>query len=240
METDPETRYRQIGRLIEVMPDLTQWPLPSDVRLWLARANALVQEAGCISDRAFFMSAMDDLGSTNRYDVGNRIQSILYRVFAIAERMAPAGVGGAFIPVGNRFDAFAALSKVLQTATKNVMIVDPYMDETALTEFCKAVPENVFIYLLADQVDCKPTLQPAAEKWVQQYGVIRPLSARLAPKKTLHDRAIFIDQTTAWILTQSLKDFAKRAPAEIVRADDTAALKIAAYQNIWDSAEIII
>ena len=63
---------------------------------------------------------------------------------------------------------------------------------------------------------------------------------RLAPSKTLHDRAILIDRITAWTLTQSLKDFAKRSPAEIVRADDTAILKIAAYENLWTSAQIIV
>jgi hypothetical protein len=70
--------------------------------------------------------------------------------------------------------------------------------------------------------------------------LLQPPQARLAPPKTLHDRAIFIDQTIAWTLTQSLKDFAKRSPAEIVRADDTAALKIAAYEEIWLRAQIIV
>jgi hypothetical protein len=56
----------------------------------------------------------------------------------------------------------------------------------------------------------------------------------------LHDRAIFIDSTNAWLLTQSLKDFAKRSPAEIVRANDTATLKIAAYEAIWDGAVIVV
>ena len=73
-----------------------------------------------------------------------------------------------------------------------------------------------------------------------QYGAARPLQVRLAPPKALHDRAIFTDQTTAWTLTQSLKDFAKRSPAEIVRADDIAALKIAAYEAIWANAQIVV
>jgi hypothetical protein len=93
---------------------------------------------------------------------------------------------------------------------------------------------------MADQANVKPSLQTASYKWVQQHGKNRPLLVRLAPQKSLHDRAIFIDQTTAWTLTQSLKDFAKRSPAEIVRADDTAALKIAAYEEIWASAQVII
>lgn len=94
--------------------------------------------------------------------------------------------------------------------------------------------------LLADEKDHKPTLTPAATKWVGQYGTGRPLQVRLAQPRTLHDRVILIDSKTAWTLTQSLKDFARRSPAEIVRADDTAALKIAAYENAWVHATVIV
>ena len=96
------------------------------------------------------------------------------------------------------------------------------MDEAGLTEFGIAVPENVPLRLMAEQGKCKPTLLPAALKWVEQYGAARPLFVRLAPHRTLHDRAIFIDHSVVWTLTQSLKDFAARSPAEIIRADDTA------------------
>ena len=86
---------------------------------------------------------------------------------------------------------------------------------------------------MADTADHKATLKPAAEKWISQYGDRRPLSVRLAPAKSIHDRAIFIDQRGAWTITQSLKDLAKRAPAEIIRADSIAALKVEAYEQIW-------
>jgi hypothetical protein len=56
----------------------------------------------------------------------------------------------------------------------------------------------------------------------------------------LHDRVILIDGTAAWTLTQSIKDFAKRSPAEIVRAEDTASLKIAAYEDIWKNSSVIV
>lgn len=240
MATDPETLYRQLGRLIETMPDLLEVPVSNEVHLWLARAFAIVKEVGNLADPALFSVTVNNLGTTARFQAAGEVKNIVFRAFAVAELGAPAGASGAFIPVGDSFDAFAALSKVLRTATKDVLIIDPYMDETALTEFGGAVPENVCLRLMADQASCKSTLQPAANKWVQQYGITRPLLVRLAPQKTLHDRAIFIDQTTAWTLTQSLKDFAKRSPAEIVRADNTAALKIAAYEEVWASAQVII
>lgn len=83
----------------------------------------------------------------------------------------------------------------------------------------------------------KPTLRPAAVRWTAQYGTSRPLAVKLAAARLLHDRLIAIDDTTAWVLTQSLNAFATRSPASIVRIDDeTASLKIAAYQTIWGQA----
>lgn len=238
MATDPETLYQQLGRLIQTMPDLEQVPLTEDVYEWTAQAYALVAEAGDAVDAGMFKLAMNNQGAS--LGAVHQIKAIVYRTFAVMEMRVPAGVAGSFIPVGDAFDAYTALSKVLQTATMDVLIVDPYMDETALTDFGSAVPEGVRFRLMADNASCKPTLQPAALRWVEQYGAARPLSVRLAPPRCLHDRAIFVDQKVAWTLTQSLKDFATRSPAEIVRADDTAELKIAAYEEIWSSAGVII
>jgi hypothetical protein len=112
------------------------------------------------------------------------------------------------------------------------MIVAPYLDETALTEFGVAVEDGVTLRLLSDEAACKATFAPAAKKWVAPYGAERPIEARVSAPKTLHDRAIFVDGDKAWTLTQSLKDFAKRSPAEIVRANDTASLKVDACELI--------
>jgi fructose-specific component phosphotransferase system IIB-like protein len=45
---------------------------------------------------------------------------------------------------------------------------------------------------------------------------------------------------TAYTLTQSLNAFAKRSPAEIIKADDTANLKIAAYEDIWGNSTVLV
>jgi hypothetical protein len=47
MVLDPETLYRQLGRLIEAMPDFSGYdPFTSDTRLWLGRADALLMAGG--------------------------------------------------------------------------------------------------------------------------------------------------------------------------------------------------
>jgi hypothetical protein len=113
-------------------------------------------------------------------------------------------------------------------------------DGKALTDFAVLAAEKVSLTLLADRKTVKPGLKPAAAAWVKQYSAQRPLEVRLAPAGTLHDRLIIVDAKEVWVLTQSFNAFAARAPATIVRTDDeTAALKVAAYDAIWRAATLV-
>jgi hypothetical protein len=185
-----------------------------------------------------FNTHVGSLGmSTMQLSAAQGLAVTVHRALAKAELKAPAAAQGSFIPAGNAFDALSAIGKILGRATRDVLIVDPYMDEKALTDFALLAPERVQIRLLSDLNSVKPTLHPAAARWVAQYGTSRPLEARLAPARTLHDRLIAIDGAVVWVLTQSLNAFATRSPASIVRVDDeTAELKIPAYQAMWGSA----
>ena len=240
---DAQALYTQLGVLVQTMPNLAvSGPYPPDTLKWLGDADALVVELGDIGLAATFRAAveqglpMEDL--LYRESFASKVASYVYRALAIAEKRAPATAQGAFIPAGNVFDVMAAIGKVLNPATAEVLIVDPYMDEKALTDFVPLVPEGVIVKLLADRHYRKPTLEPAVERWVQQWGTKRPLSARLTPPRELHDRLIIVDGQQVWVLTQSLNAFAARSPGSIVRVHaETAALKVAAYQDIWNKAQ---
>lgn len=240
MAMDPEALYVQLGHLIAEMPNLRAHPLPQDAHRWLGRAFALVQAGGDYYDIALMKVKIAGLNSDRGMEserVAQDITSILYQTLAVAELNAPNPVRGSFIPAGNLFDALAAFSKVLLTATNSVLIVDPYMDEKALTDFAVLLPEHVLVRLLADQKEHKASLKPAAARWITQHGSKRPLEAKLAPRGSLHDRLIFIDGSAAWALTQSLNAFAARSPASILRVEpEVAALKVTAYERIWQSA----
>jgi hypothetical protein len=241
MQSSAEDLYRLFGRLLENVPKFSSYgQLSAEQMQWLGRARALVKEVGDKSAIAEFDLAAKSMLGVLRLDALEQVMLTLHGQMASVELRAPASLQGAFIPVASTFDAFAAISRLLQTAKREVLVVDPYLDETVLTEFGTVVSPGVVPRLLSDSATVKPSLSPAATRWVAQHGASRPLSVRFAPPKFLHDRALFIDQTGAWTLTQSLKDFAKRSPAEIVRADDTAALKIAAYEQIWSAAVVIV
>jgi hypothetical protein len=158
----------------------------SEVSQWLGRAYVLVKASHDLGDTIQFKKDIDNFQSEFfRSTAVLSIHQILYRALATAELAAPAGSDGTFIPVGNSFDAFSALSKILGNAKKDVLIIDPYMDEVTLTEFGTTVPENINLRLMADQKDSKATLLPAAQSWVKQYSTKRPLSVRLARSTTV-------------------------------------------------------
>jgi uncharacterized protein YodC (DUF2158 family) len=238
-QMNAENLYRRIGRLIENAPlPPESAALSPELMKWVGQADALVHETNDLSLQVDIRIAADRLQRPDRRDAHQKIMMILYKALGAAELRSPPSVQGAFIPVGNPFDAYAALAKLLGSATKGVLIVDPYLDDTFLTEFATSVSEHVFLRLLADGASVKPNLSPAAKRWIAQYPM-RPLEVRLAPARALHDRAIFVDDLQVWTVTQSFKVFAKRSPAEIIRADDTGALKIAAYEAIWTSSAAI-
>src|ERR1019366_3619899 len=128
--------YQQIGRLLETEPDMSTYEklgTPA-AHQWIGRAHALVSEVGVQADAQLFTLCTDTRLYTDQWrEALKQLHAIIYRALAHSELNAPAATAGSFVPVGNSFDAFAVISKLLQSATRDVMIVDPYLDETALT-----------------------------------------------------------------------------------------------------------
>lgn len=244
--TNYQTIYSQLGRLLAAMPPIQEGRsfAQQEWQQWLGRAAALVRAVGnptSLADSMEISRRMGTLPSVPHWDVAlSHVTGAMYRAMAECEIHMPASASGAFLPVGSSFDTYATIAKVFAEAKRDVFIVDAYLDDTVLVEFGEAVPQGVSLRLMADESSVKPTLAVAAGRWRSQHGAARPLAARLAPARALHDRTIFIDGAKAWSLSQSLKDFAKRSPAEIYRADDTADMKIAHYEGTWSTARVIV
>jgi len=183
---DPEVLYRRIGRLIEIAPEPpTTAVLSGELMKWIGQALAAIKEVGDVTIAGEAGAAANLLQTPNRAHHFRAIVFALYRALAVVELKAPPSAQGAFIPVGNAFDAYAAIAKILGSAQKDVLIVDPYMDDSVLTDFAASLTEGVPLRLLTDQATAKPNLAPAATRWKAQYPN-RPLEVRLAPARTLH------------------------------------------------------
>ena len=242
MSLTPEALYLQLGSLVAEMPDLANGPITPEMNRWLGRATTLAEmvlsAAGDMADVAILRVAANGLGGAARDFNAQTITAIIHRALARAELNAPATSQGVFIAAGSTFDAFAAVGKALGEAKTDVLMVDPYADEKVLTDYAVLAPDTVSLRLLTGKETYKSTLKPAAERWLQQFGLARPLEVRLVPAKTLHDRLILVDGKTAWTLGQSFNKLAERAHTSLVRLPPEAgAEKIAAYEAMWVAAE---
>jgi hypothetical protein len=226
--------FQQLTQLLKTFPDLKNaWNTP-DARMWVARAAALVERVGKGTDYISFTVASDNLGSFIHDQNVQQITSILFRCYARLELVVPPELANAFIPVAEPFAALAALQKVFSTATSSAFIVDPYACAILLTDYAVLLPSGVHLKVLADQKDLKPSLKPAAQKWVQQYSTARPLEVRISPPGTLHDRLIFIDNKVVWSVGQSFNGLAKRSPTSLEKSStEIFDLKAHAYGALW-------
>ncbi|NKM69180.1 phosphatidylserine/phosphatidylglycerophosphate/cardiolipin synthase family protein [Rhizobium laguerreae] len=237
----PEEVYANLGRLVADAPNFrANDRLQTEEMIWMAKAYALLNEAGMMQEAISVQLQMELITTALphlRGGYADKLLAAVHRALAIAELRAPTSVRGAFISAGNAFDAMTAVGRVLGEATTKVKIVDPYMDEKALTDFAILADKSVRIELMADSANVKPSLKPAVTRWQAQYTSERALEARLATSRSLHDRLIIVDGSKVYTLTQSLNAFAARSPASIVRLEgDAVPLKIAAYESFWNAA----
>jgi hypothetical protein len=155
---DPETLYRRLGRLLETLPDFSTpgGALTSEQMQWLAQGRILIREAYADPKVLIdFDHACDLLEGGHREKGLQTAVFALHKALAKAELKAPATAQGAFIPAKNSFDAFTAINRILRNAKKDVLIVDPYLDEAVLTEFGTSVSDGIPLRLLSDQSSVK-------------------------------------------------------------------------------------
>lgn len=243
----PDELHYLYMEAIRTMPPFenseTGEPLTRAQVAWQARAVALIELQGHLSDVNAFSTAMTrSRSSMSRAGAGLSFFQLLTTAATREElKMAP-GARGTFIPLGDHFDALRAITDVLQGAANDLLIVDPYADDSILHRFARSANEGVRIRVLRDSryQEIGAKLLVAKDAWIRQFGNQRPLEIRSAPRGALHDRFISQDSQTVFLVSQSLKDLAERSPATIQKTDQHITdEKIAAYEALWQAAAIM-
>ena len=173
--------YIRLGHLIASMPDgVDHYPQSPAVLDWLAEVQAVARASGdglvaadLITTVMSLLKSFGAFDDGNRTADANRIYMLLKQLLFSIELRLPASAQGAFITAGNAVDALLAVGRVLQSATADVLIVDPYMDQNMLTDFAVQAQDKVAIRLLADAKNCKPGLRPMVLRWSSQYPIDR-------------------------------------------------------------------
>ena len=103
---------------------------------------------------------------------------------------------------GQVFDAYTFVADLIRTATKTIVLIDNYVDDTVLTLLSKKKPD-VKCTLLTQKVTKQ--LQLDIEKANQQYPTFKAIGFTKA-----HDRFLIIDQNEVYHIGASLKDLGKK------------------------------
>lgn len=103
---------------------------------------------------------------------------------------------------GQIYDAYELMSKIIRSATNEIILIDNYIDETVLTHLSKR-NENVEAIIFTKSIS--RILQLDLERHNKQYPPIQ-----IKELRDSHDRFLIIDQKELYHIGASLKDLGKK------------------------------
>jgi hypothetical protein len=229
---DKPVLLAQLRSILATAPDFSTFsPSSSDHHAWLARAHAHVArwnslEAMSIASASDFMH----MSSTREINTA-KVFGVIHRAVAALEIEVPT-LQGVALPPGAVYDFFKQLSQVMGSAQTSLLVVDPYLDETIFDRYLQGLPAGVSLRLLAKEYGGR--LKAGLAAFSAQHGQ----TAEIRISKDFHDRVIFLDGLSAWVLGQSIKDAAAAKPTYLLPlAADIAALKLSHYEILWNAAK---
>lgn len=231
---DKAVLLAQLRALLDAAPTFdTYSPTSAEHHVWLAKAHALV--ARWNEYEAMFVKSAANLMHLSLAREGQiaTVLGAVHRAIADIELERPKLSNQAFGP-GDVYDFIKALSAAVGSTTKELFIVDPYLDEQIFDGYLTSAPAGIKVRLLANKYG--PALKPAVQKFTAQHKL--PVEIRLSAE--FHDRVLFIDGLSCWVMGQSLKDAAKAKPTYLVPLPtDVAKLKLSHYEAIWGKASAL-
>jgi hypothetical protein len=140
-------------------------------------------------------------------------------------------IKGVYDP-GDEYAFYRDLSSLVETATKDILIVDAYLDEQVFNLYVSKVPNGAAVRILSTKIGAN------VETVAKMYAKTRPLELRLSAD--IHDRHIFLDQR-GWIIGQSIKDAARKKPTYLIELNEPSLTASRdAHNRIWAAAAAII
>ena len=134
-------------------------------------------------------------------------------------------------PKGTQYEAFKAVTNILRTASKEILVVDNYLG-SSLLEMIEVIPSKPAVRLLT----FKPSadFKTAVTAFKKQYS--QSVEVRLHQRE-VHDRAIVVDDRDFFALGASIKDLGDKL-ALLNKVEDAANVTRlrTEFQAIWASA----
>jgi hypothetical protein len=176
---------------------------------------------------------IDDLQRQINFELRIKEQEALLQalISTLQLQLPEEEIKGAYDP-GDEYAFYRDLSSIVATATKDIFIVDAYVDEKVFNLYVDKVPPSATVRVLSNKIGTN------VETVAKMYAKSRPLELRSSANA--HDRMIFIDQR-GWVVGQSIKDAAQKKPTYLVELNEPSlgALRDA-HNQIWTAATVVV
>ena len=135
--------------------------------------------------------------------IENNVETLTEKVDAISLQIQTPEIPnqGIFYD-GQVFDAYELTSRIIRSAKNSIIVIDNYLDESALTHLSKK-KTGVKVQILTKTVSKQLSLD--TEKANEQYG-----DFEIKPFNKSHDQFLIIDETEIYHLGASLKYLGKK------------------------------
>jgi hypothetical protein len=159
----------------------------------------------------------------------NAFESVIKSCIAELDLLLPEKeLKGVYSP-GEEYEFYKDTKFILSLASKEVLIIDPYLDDQMFDVYVAGITRAVSLRLLSNNVS--NSVKAVAMKYAAGGNL------QFRSSSAIHDRVIFADDRV-WLVGESIKDAAKKKPTYIVEHDEK--LQRAVYEPIWATATVIV
>lgn len=187
---DKQVLLAGLRAMVDSAPDFDALtPTSRQHHEWLGRSHALIAHYDR-HDAVEFKISSTQLSSPlmRDYHVGILL-AVLHRAIGALEIEVPVQSAQVFGP-GAVYDFLKSLKSLLQSATSELLIVDPYLDDQVFDTYLSTVSRAVTTSMIAHRF--ANSLKPALLKFNAQNGMM----AEIRSSPAIHDRVVFVDRST--------------------------------------------
>lgn len=137
---------------------------------------------------------------------------------------------------GEHYELHRDLGEILMKAAREVLIVDPYLDDGSFDLYVGRIARGIKVHVLVDSAK-NQRRQQALETVAKKFALSRG-NFELRDSQDIHDRYVFVDDR-GWVIGQSIKDAARTKPTYMVEIQDVSRV-LPIYESVWSSAVQVV
>lgn len=216
--------------LLRSMPEKSKLHLQTEENSeWLASAVALVSSTSLNGASFAHNIEMLYIPGMNQQRFIEKVVFTLkcYRQEYLLKSIGPTTLA---FDSGRQFDYFDEIRKIIESASSDILIVDPYLGAEFIAKYLPHVRPGVLVRLLVQNKVAQ--VRSAAEAYIEQYST----NIEVRKSADLHDRYIFVDGQACYQSGATFKDGAAKSPTTLTQIVDAFSAVLATYETAWQGA----